>query len=277
MLTYPTTRKRLTALISASEILDSTCQLFLINGNDKQPHGCAVLITCNSKYYCLSNSHVFNTIKFPNVYMLTKDNEQVLLEGGLMYSEPSYGDNINNDTFDVGIMELTQQVKDKFISSGYIFIGLNKIETSVTLLRNNVTMIAGYPANKTKFDNETKILKFNPLVIRTVPIVKDYSRIGFPKAYHHAVSYPKKSFKETSTEQRMTAAQPHGMSGSGLWILAGESELNYHPFLIGILSEYHENKSLIFSTKIDLYLSIIKQLFDNSLPYHGVNVNLAIN
>ncbi|MBG9378563.1 hypothetical protein I5907_20170 [Panacibacter sp. DH6] len=275
MQTYPTKRKRLTALISATKILSSTCQLFIIDKRSKKPHGCAVLVTCNSKYYCLSNSHVFNKSKFPNVYMLTRDNEYVLLEGGLMYSEPSFGNNINNDTFDVGIMELTEQVKDKFF--GYTFLELDQIETSVTLLRNNVTMIAAYPATKTKFDSKTKSLKFNPLIVRTIPITKDYSNIGFPKAYHHVVDFPKKSFKETSTEQRMTAAQPHGMSGSGLWILAGKSELDYQPFLIGILSEYHENKSMIFSTKIDLYLSIIKQLFDNSLPYNGIKVDLTVN
>jgi hypothetical protein len=277
MNSYPNTKKRVTALASANTILNSTCQLFLVTNRAKKPHGCAVLITFNSKYYCLSNSHVLNNIKFPKVYMLNSDNETVLLEGGLMYSERNLDNATNYDTFDVGIMELTAQVKDSFLSSGYTFLKIDKIETSVSMLRNNVTMIAAYPANKTKFDIETKSLKFNPLIVRTIPVIKDYSYLGFPKAYHHIIEYPKKSFRETSTEQRMTASLPHGMSGSGIWILAGESELNYNPFLIGILSEYHENKSLIFSTKIDLYLSIIKQLFDKTLPYDGINVKLEIN
>ena len=56
---------------------------------------------------------------FPKVYILTKKNESVLLDGGLLYSEPNIGNNLNNDTFDVGIMELTEDVKDKFISLGY--------------------------------------------------------------------------------------------------------------------------------------------------------------
>lgn len=274
---YPNTKKRITALASANTILNSTCQLFLVTDIERKPHGCAVLITCNSKYYCLSNSHVLNNIKFPRVYMLSNDNAPILLEGDLMYSERSLNNDTNYDTFDVSITELTPQVKDNFLSSGYTFLEFDKIETSISLLRNNVTMIAAYPANKTKFDIKTKSLKFNPLVVRTIPVVKDYSYLGFPKDYHHIIEYPKKSFRETSTQQRMTAPQPHGMSGSGLWILAGESELDYQPFLIGILSEYHENKSLIFSTKIDLYLSILKQLFDKTLPYDGMNVNLTIN
>jgi hypothetical protein len=194
-----------------------------------------------------------------------------------MYSEKNLDNNTNSDTFDVGIMELTEELARKFLSSGYTFLELTKIQTSVDLLRNSVTMLAAYPANKTKFEIKTKELKFNPLIVRTIPSIKDYSSLGFPKAYHHVIEYPKKSFRESSTGARMTAALPHGMSGSGLWILAGESELNYRPFLIGILSEYHENRSLIFSTKIDIYLSVIKQLFDTTLPYYGMNVKLEIN
>jgi hypothetical protein len=274
---YPNTPKRVNALASAHTILKSTCQLFLIDGRYKEPHGCAVLFASNSKYYCLSNSHVLNNALFPKVYVLMNNNEPLQLDGALMFSEPTFGKSIGDDTFDIGIMELTEQVKDLLISLGYTFLELNKIETLVTLLRNNITMIAGFPANKTTFDSNTNFLKFKPLVVRTIPITKDYSELGFPKAYHHIVDFPRKKFRETSTEKRMTAAKPHGMSGSGLWVLLGESELNYQPFLIGILSEYHKNKSVIVSTKIDLYLSIIKQLFDKFLPYDGINVNMTIN
>ena len=227
---YPSTSKRITALISADKILKSTCKLFLIDELNKKPHGCAILFTYNSKYYCLTNAHVLNKKMFPKVYILTKKNESVLLDGGLLYSEPNIGNNLNNDTFDVGIMELTEDVKDKFISLGYIFLEYNKIETSVNLLRTTVIMIAAYPDYKIKIDSKTNSLKIDPVIVRTIPVTKDYSNLGFPKAYHHVVEYPIKSFKETSIEQRMIINQPHGMSGSGLWALVGKSELDYEPF-----------------------------------------------
>jgi hypothetical protein len=276
MIKYPNNQKRITAIKSANEILHSTSQLFLISKREKKPHGCGVLITYNSKYYCLSNSHVLNREKFPEVFVLDDSYQPVLLEGGLMYSEKNLDPDYHSDNFDVGIMELTAQVAQKFIASGYTFLEFSKIETNVSLLRNSVTMIAAYPANKTKFNIKTKELKFNPQIIRTIPSIKDYSSLGFPIAFHHVIEYPRKSFRETSTGTKITAALPHGMSGSGLWILVGESE-DYRPILIGILSEYHDNRSLIFSTKIDIYLSIIKQLFDTTLPYEGIVAKLEIN
>ena len=187
--------------------------------------------------------------------MLAINNEYLLLEGDIMYTQPDFGIQINNDTFDIGVIELTQKVTKKIKDSSYVFLEYDQLESSVKLLKNNVTMIAAYPATKTKFDNKSNSLKFNPLIIRTIPITKDYSKLGFAKGYHHIVDYPKKSFIESRTGLKMSAPKPHGMSGSGLWILAGNSELDLQPFLIGILSEYHENKSIIFSTKIDLYLS----------------------
>lgn len=277
MANSPNDNKRLAALHSANIILNSTCQLFLLTGNNVEAHGCGVLFVANSKYYCLSNSHVLCNIKFPKVYILNNINDPVLLEGNLMFTEKNL-DNVDNyDSFDIAIIQLTQEVKDTLLAAEYTFINIDRIETSVDLLRENVTMIAAYPGSQTKFNNKSKSLEAKPLIIRTIPIIKDYSDLGFLKAYHHVIDYPKSSFREGSTGQRMFAPLPHGMSGSGLWILVGESDQNYQPFLIGILSEYHKNKSLIFSTKIDLYLSIVKQLFDKDLPYNGMNVNLTVN
>ena len=270
---YENTPDRINALDSASNILKSTLQLFLCSHGEIKPHGCGVLFSFNSKFYCLSNSHVLNKTKYPLVYFLLNRIEPILLEGGIMFSEPNL--NSRNDSYDVAIIELLPQVKEKLLEN-YVFIELDKIEDSVTMLENNVTMIAAYPEEKTKFNIVTNTLEFNPLILRTVPFVKDCTNFGFPKEFHHVVKYPKKSFIESTTKKTMVAPFPHGMSGSGLWILAGESELNYNPFLIGILSEYRHNRSLIFATKIDIYLSIIKQLFDRTLPYPGMSVQLDI-
>ena len=67
------------------------------------------------------------------VYFLNNTYDPVLLEGGLMYSEKNLDNNTNSDTFDVGIMELTEELARKFLSSGYTFLELTKIQTSVDL------------------------------------------------------------------------------------------------------------------------------------------------
>ena len=72
----------------------------------------------------------------------------------------------------------------------------------------------------------------------------------------------------------MIAPQPHGISGSGLWLLIGDPESELYPILIGILSEYHENKAILISTKIDLFIDLLKQKFDSSIQNDGVSVEL---
>jgi hypothetical protein len=270
---YENTAERIRSLATASTILKSTCQLFLCSYGEIKPHGCAVLFSCNSKFYCLSNSHVLNKIKYPEIFFLHNRIKPFLLEGGIMFSERNL--TASNDTFDVGIMELAPHVVEK-IKDNHTFLVIDKIEYSVSMLENNVTMIAAYPEENTNFNSETNVLDFNPLIVRTVPFVKDCSSLGFPKLYHHVVKYPKKSFIETSTKETFIAPFPHGMSGSGLWLLTDENEFDYKPVLIGILSEYRHSRSLIFATKIDLFLSIIQQLFDSTLPYSGMNVQLDI-
>ena len=268
--------KTFVAISAAKDILETTCQLFLIIENKISPHGCSVLVEHNSRYYCLSNSHVLNRIKFPEIFFLGRDFKTVEINGDLFFSEPINNEKNAKDAYDVAIMELPLQLANKLIFNGYKFLSLKKAEQSISLLRENKTMIAAFPANKTKFNFKEKKLKFNPLIVRTIPRVKDYSNHGFPSKFHHVVEYPRKSFRETSTGKKIIASKPYGMSGSGLWILVGESAVDYKPYLIGILTEYDENKSLIFSTKIDLYISVMEQVFDNTIQTLDIQVNLTV-
>jgi hypothetical protein len=272
---YENTKERMVAISAAKDIIESTCQLFLVKEKKIRPHGCSILVKYDSKHYCLSNSHVLNRIKFPEVFFLDKDFNPLLLEGSILFSESITDEKFTNDTYDIAIMELEIGIVNNLTTNGHKFLSLEKAEISVSLLRESVTMIAAFPANKTKFNFKKKKLKFNPLIIRTKPSVKDYSNLGFPKDVHHCVEYPRKSFLEMSTGNRIIAPKPHGISGSGLWILAGTSALDYKPYLIGILSEYHENKSLVFATKIDIYISVMQQVFDIKIQYSGMKVNLT--
>jgi hypothetical protein len=272
---YENTPERQVAIECFKSIRVSTCQIFIFENGKLKPHGCSVLLTCSSKYYVLSNSHVLNKLKFTKVFFLDSMCTPILLEGDLFFSEPIIGET-KRDTYDTATMRISFELANELMSNGYQFLELEKAETNVVLLRESVTMIAAYPANTTKLKLSKKQLKFNPLIVRTIPTIKDYQFIDFPSAFHHIVEYPRKSFIETSTKQRRIAPKPHGMSGSGLWILAGESHLNHRPYLIGILSEYDKNRSLIFSTKIDIYISIMQQVFDEKIPYKGIKVQLDI-
>lgn len=275
---YQRSEERLASLKSASQILSVTCQLFLMKENGTVPHGCIVLFYFNNNFYCFSNSHVLNRLIYPDIFFLGENLTPFAVEGDLCFTEPKKKNKnySSNDTYDMAVLKLTIITASNLISNGYKFLIFENTKTSVNLSTENITMIASYPASKTKLKLKNKELKFNPLVLRTLITKKDCTKFGFPQEFHHIVEYPRKSFLESTTGKRIIAPKPHGMSGSGLWVLLGDSALDNQPYLIGVLSEYDENRSLIFSTKIDLFLSILKQVFDSTLPYEGIKVNLDV-
>lgn len=258
---------------AAAFALNSTCQLYqrLDEGSELfVANGCTVLFQHNSSYYCFSNAHVLADLHLGKTFFLLKDRTAMTVGGELYYSLPLTSGKRQDDSLDIAIVKLNAYVVAKLLENGQDFLNLSQLQTLPVLSKGNVLLIAGYPASKTKIDKKEKRLKFNPLVLRTIPYLKNLKSETFAKGFHHIVEFPIKSFRETSTGQKMRAPKPHGISGSGLWLYFDNSD----PILIGILSEYHENNSIIISTKIDLYLDLVRQKFDPSIRHSGIKVEL---
>ena len=266
-------------LINAAHIaLTVTCQLYQRVDEDSEKftaNGCVVLFSHNDTFYCFSNAHVLADHQLGKTFFLLKDGTSVTVGGELFYSLPLNSEHRNDDTLDISIVKLNLPVVEYLIRNGQRFLTIDQILTGFSLSKENRVLIAGYPASKTKIDIKTNNLKFNPLISRTIPYLRKLNNDLFTKDYHHIVEFPIKSFKETSTGQRMRAPQPYGISGSGLWLLLEENGITYIPILIGILSEYHENNAILISTKIDLFIGLLKQKFDSTINYNGIEVELG--
>lgn len=257
--------------------LKATCQLYQWKDGISDnfiANGCSILFQFNSSYYLFSNAHVLADNMLGETFLLLKDNMSATLGGQIYFTRMPATNNRNDDTLDIAIIKLKPELADMMLNSGYQFLNYSQVETGVTLIRGNILLLAGYPATKTQVDYQTNKLKFSPLVVRTTPFLKDLKNISFPKEFHHIATFPRKSFQESTTRIQIAAPQPYGISGSGLWILAKDSDTNIHPILIGILSEYHENRSIVISTKIDLFIDLLKQKFDNTIENNGVTLEL---
>ena len=278
MTTIDNSNERGIATIKLAEFaLRATCQLYQ-KVNDYSDlfvaNGCAVLFEFNSNYYCFSNAHVLADNQLGKTFLLLKDNMTATVGGQIFYTRLPSSKKRIDDTLDIAVVKLNPKIAEFLKENGQHFLSYNHILTGLTLLKNQVLLLAGYPASKTKIDFKTNGLKFNPLVARTIPFLKDLKKASFPKEFHHMVEFPIKSFKETSTGARMTAPQPYGISGSGLWLFTQDRDLKIHPILVGILSEYHENRAILISTKIDLFIDLLKQKFDNTIINDGVQIEL---
>ena len=264
---------RIGVIKAAAFALSSTCQLYqwLNQGSELfVANGCTILFQHNSSYYCFSNAHVLADFQLGKTFFLLKDRTAMTVGGEHFFSLPLSSEKRQDDYLDIAIVKLKPNVVERLLKNGQIFLTLGQIQTLPALAKGNVLLLAGYPASKTKIDVKEMRLKFNPLVLRTVPYLKKLKNETFTKGLHHIVEFPIKSFKETSTGQKMRAPQPYGISGSGLWLY----DQNSDPILIGILSEYHEKNAIVISTKIDLFIDLVRQKFDPSIQHDGIRVEL---
>jgi hypothetical protein len=269
--------KRIAAILAADFALRSTCQLYQWLKEDSEhfiANGCTILFEHNFSYYCFSNAHVLADFHLGKTFFLLKDGTAMTVGGQYFISLPISSEKRQDDYLDVAIVKLNPNVAEHLLKNGHVFLRLSQLQTLGTLKKGNVLLIAGYPASKTKIDLKKRRLKFNPLILRTVPYLRRVKFEPFAKGFHHIVEFPIKSFRETSTEQKMRSPQPHGISGSGLWLYPNRNEYNSEPMLIGILSEYHENSAIIISTKIDFFIDLVRQKFDSSIKHDGIKVEL---
>jgi hypothetical protein len=256
--------RRIEAISTAHYALKSTCQLYQWLNRDNElfvANGCVVLFEHNSLYYCFSNAHVLADSQLGKTFFLLRDGTAMTVGGQLFHSMPIASEKRIDDYLDIAIVSLNPNVVQRLLEDIYT---LNELSTG------DILLIAGYPASKTKIDYSEKRLKFNPLIARTVPYLRKFNDGNFIKRLHHIVEFPIKSFKETSTRQKMRAPHPDGISGSGLWLCRQGT----NPVLIGILSEYYQKYSILISTKVDLFIDLIKHNFDPSLHHDGVKVEL---
>lgn len=263
---------RTAAIISAHFALKSTCQLYQWIDEKKEKfiaNGCVILFEHNSSLYCFSVAHVLADHHLGKTFFLLQDKTAVTVGGESFFSLPLSSNKRTDDSLDIAMVKLNTPVADRLRQNGHSFLTLEQIMTIPNLGKGDIVLIAGYPASKTKIDSKTKSLLFKPLILRTVPYLRKLNNTNFTRGFHHIVEYPISSFRETSTGQRMRAPKPYGISGSGLWLTT-----NGYPKLIGILSEYHETNAILISTKIDLFLDLLRQKFDPTLQHEGIKLDL---
>jgi len=262
---------------AADEVLKFTCQFLKYKEAKKNipiANGCGLLLEYNSNYYCISNAHVIGDAELEKTFILLRNNKTVYLGGQYYQTRLPDSGRRSDDKLDVAVLKLNPIVVSAIIDRGYNFMSVSKIKTGYSFRKEDKLLIAGFPASKTKLDFKNQLLTPMPIIVRTIPYHKDLSIENFSNDFHFVVSYPIKSLVNSETKQYQRAPDPHGLSGSGLWLLSQNPNGDQSAHLIGIVSEYHENRAVIISTKIDLFIDLLRQRFDPSIPNFGVQLDL---
>jgi hypothetical protein len=256
-------------------IARSTCQLFnfkIGTAEFPDPNGCSILFQFNGKYFCISNAHVLADNNLGKTFFLLGSGKTSNLGGHFLNTSLPTSGNRQDDTIDIAIIYLEKETIEALLKRGYQFLNIDEIKTGYNSIESDSVLVIGYPASQTKIDVKNKNVISKPFFLSANPFTKNLYKIKYPRDFHIIVSYPRKKIKHPILGVKR-GPYPRGMSGCGFWHLE-KKEGKYYAYLVGILSEYHQNRSLLIGTKIDIFIDTIKQLIDSKIPNHGVKVKL---
>lgn len=265
------------ALIESSKkILRFTCQFYMFKeGTTELPvhHGCGILLEHNQNYYCLSNAHVLADRFLATTFVLLGGGRTMTMGGQYYFTElPPAGRNA--DKLDITIVHLTPDTIESLRIRGYDFLSTAQVLTGYQPKENDFIMVAGYPGNQTKIDNKNKKVISKPFLFKTKVYHKGLAEIGYQNEFHVIANYQRNTIIDSQTGIKKVGPKPHGVSGSGAWLMKKDHNGNYIPQLIGIFTEYLENRALLVSTKIDLFIDLIKIKLDPSIVNKGIQVHI---
>jgi hypothetical protein len=262
------------------DALKYTCQLVKFktnNSNIPKGEACCVLLEFNNQFFALSCAHVLGDGKANEIQFIIDDNKSGRLGGKLITSSLPQFSTREDDLWDLAVMLLNTSSIELLKVAGKTFLRMADVVTGYTQNMNDTLLIAGYPASKTKAPIENKRVKFSaePFLFFTQE-AKNF-RDEYATGIHFFGQYPRKSLLRSSSPGTAVGPIPNGLSGSGFWqVIVDEGGL-YRPQLIGIFTEYHDNRSLIIATKIDHHIEVIRKYFDSTIPNHGLRANIHTN
>ena len=239
------------------------------------PNGCSILFEFNNKHYCISNAHVLADSNFGKTYFLEGNGISSNMGGAIFTSNPETGETRNKDIFDLAVVLLSQQTVESLKKSGKQFINITDIKTGHRQIEGDRLLFVGYPASKTKIKVlEKKTIERRPFFFVTHPVILKNKNSSLKNDFHVIAKYSKNSTRHYLTHAQSRGPSPRGMSGCGIWLISERYPL-VNAQLVGILSEYHDNRSILVGSKIDLYIDLIKQVADPSIPNNGVKIKLT--
>ena len=265
-----------TILSLTEHIRLSTCQLFINkkpNSKEFMSHGCGVLLAHGDKFFLLSSAHVFDESPLGVPFIFKSSNETISIGGRQFTSTiPEYKTRAD-DKLDIIVFDLNKDSINALLNTGYKFITLNYIESGFQYNANDYAIIMGYPSSRAKINPTQKTIDRGGMHYVSNFVNHDLSQLGFNPDYHLVAKYPIKNFKhKTADSLRIRGPQPLGLSGSGLWVLKKNRYFQEEPKLVGILTEYNENRSVVISTRIDFFVEVLRQKFDPYIVNKGIKV-----
>ena len=160
-------------------------------------------------------------------------------------------------------------------------IGADDIDRSDSPQRFTGYGFAGYPSSQNK-PRPGRKLRMSSSIVTVVPVEESrYAEVGAHPLIHFAGDFKRDEVLGRSGK-RVTAPDPHGMSGGGVWRLGKYQELEHQPVkpsLIGIGIEFRKENRLLLGIRATFLVASLAACFPETasalprLPTH-IRINV---
>lgn len=251
------------SLNMAKEIMDYTPQLFFEkNHNGKLPpyaDSSSVLLTINERFFLITAAHCIYDIDCIGIMV---ENDFYTIGGYLKYFEPNDQDNYEPNHLDLAIFELNDETIKAF-KLKYKFLDWNRIGFGHQSSTISHYLVIGYPEYKTEKHFPTKKILSSPLILRTIGVnVDKYVKDKVNKNSCIILSADQKNVGLNTTNTIIELPPLGGISGCGIWHVFNEFGKTPRYQLVAILTGENEQKTLLYSTKIDHIKKILEIHFN---------------
>lgn len=208
--------------------------------------GSASIVKLQNKYYIVTAGHILDDADLCHLSFGEIDELQL---------NQCFAHYQNDDEIDVGVIQITDTIKDQIVSYGLDIIDLDNksMYQCITQITNGSIMLIGYPVSQQKLRYGLKQLRVICKIIigKIIPTSTRSNKIRF------AIKYDRDHLKR-GNDQNVTGPNPVGMSGSPTWLEIGSSTSPMQ--LTGVAIEYFPKEDTILITRIEVVLRLIEEI-----------------
>lgn len=222
--------------------------------------GTGLLVRGKFRLFLVSAKHVIDHAKPPRrLYFYSDERELRRLTGQVRYPFTSAN---KVDRLDVAVVALPKETPLAFRGVWKVPISMEQLTPRQVPRKSHHYLVVGFPKSRSRADPSTMRLRIEPHSFRVVSSPESsYRALGLHEDSHIVMNLNigKMHFPDGSIRP---IPDPHGMSGSPLWLLFDEEGPNDSAKtpMLGILIEHHKQANLLVATDIGIVLDLIQEI-----------------
>ncbi len=243
----------------------AVCPIFRESDCGPLQIGSGVLLKVAEAHFLLTAAHVTDE-RQTHTLLVPAQGGFVNLFGLFLESKLSSSGSRNDDKLDVAVVRLSDGLVSR-LHDRLLFLDHEDCDLADVTQSGDSYTIIGYPARKSGMDGNSVFTDEFSLSGEGVADGR-IEQLGLDVRRHVIVQFRKNRSVHYSTMLKSQPPHPEGMSGGGIFAWSKElprlSALA-QPRLVGILTEYHEQKNIFLGSRLSAHLMAIHRN-DPSLP-----------